>query len=255
MTQAVADSPRIFDVSVREARMCIDRILLVCGLPSGYVHGVREVVLLSQSMGLGGFRALYEGHAGLREGFLDRVVVADAEDGALVVDGAGIHAWVLLPTLMDLGVERARAAGRATLRVSGVTAVHELHVMAGLGKRYGIGAEVSQPDETGGRGQKAVVTLFNTARPRGIDDWDPLLAHAIRYGYPVEAGLWRAIHALSNQALAPDSVVSRRHAGPVILRDDGTLQGRPPADDDMDLNMLRHVPSSQGCASREGQPT
>lgn len=248
MNRQASDPARVFDVSVREARMCIDRILLVCRLPPGYVHGVREVVLLSQSMGLGGFRALYEGHERLREGWLDRVSVVDADDGALVVDGGGIHAWVLLPTLMDLGVERARSAGRATLRVSGVQDLHELHVMAGLGRRYGIGAEVSQPDEATGQGPKAVVTLFNTARPLGIDEWDPLLAQAIRRGYPVDGGLWRAIHALSNEALAPDSVVSRRHAGPVILRDDGTLQGRPPADDDMDLNMLRHVPSSQGCA-------
>ncbi|RZS81314.1 hypothetical protein [Pigmentiphaga kullae] len=248
MNREVVDSPRVFDVSVREARMCIDRILLVCRLPSGYVHGVREVVLLSQSMGLGGFRALYEGYERLREGALERVSVQDADDGVLVVDGGGIHAWVLLPTLMDLGVERARSAGRATLRVSGVQDLHELHVMAALGRRYGTGAEVSQPDKGAGHEQKAVVTLFNTARPLGMDEWDPLLAQAIRHGYPVDGGLWRAIHALSNQALAPDSVVSRRHAGPVILRDDGTLQGRPPADDDMDLNMLRHVPSSQGCA-------
>ena len=113
MNREAVDSPRVFDVSVREARMCIDRILLVCRLPPGYVHSVREVVLLSQSMGLGGFRALYEGYERLREGSLDRVSVQDADDGALVVDGGGIHAWVLLPTLMDLGVERARSAGRA----------------------------------------------------------------------------------------------------------------------------------------------
>jgi hypothetical protein len=38
-------------------------------------------------------------------------------------------------------------------------------------------------------------------------------------------------------------VVSRRHAGPVILQDDGTVLGRLPGDDDFDINMLRKVPA------------
>ena len=62
-----------------------------------------------------------------------------------------------------------------------------------------------------------------------------------KHGYEVAESTWRGMHALSNRALAPDSVVSRRHAGPVVLADDGRLLGRVPGDDDFDMNMLKKV--------------
>ena len=220
---------RTLHVSVREARMCVDRILLTCGLPSGYVHGVRECVLLSQSLGLGGFGHLLTGHAAVRmEGF-ERIRVT-GED-SLMVEGAGLHAWVLLPTLVDLAVDAARRHGSASAQVANVARAEELAVAAALATRYGARIHVE-----GGR-----LGVKHHARPRSAVQWDPLLDAAMRNGYDVEEKLWRAVYALSNTALAPDSVVSRRHAGPVVLADDGSLLGRLPQDDDFDMNMLKKV--------------
>lgn len=217
-------------VSVREARMSVDRILLTCGLPYGYGHGVRECILLSQSLGLGGFKHLLDGHAALRMDAFGAIRATDADDGALKIDGAGLHAWLLLPTLVDLAVDAARRSGSARVRVSNVSAAVELKIAGALASRYG--AEIEG---------EYLLTVKNTSRPRTAEQWDPLLFAAMKDGFEVEESLWRAVHKLSNSALAPDSVVSRRHAGPVILKDDGSFAGRLPGDDDFDMNMLKKV--------------
>ena len=89
--------PRVLSVSVRECRMFVERILLTCGLPSGYVHGVRDCVLLSEALGLGGLRHLLECHATLRMDRFADLRVRESDDGSLEVDGANLHAWLLLP--------------------------------------------------------------------------------------------------------------------------------------------------------------
>ncbi|MBC7802236.1 MAG: hypothetical protein H7Y16_00040 [Candidatus Parcubacteria bacterium] len=220
---------RTLHVSVREARMCVDRILLTCGLPHGYVHGVRECVLLSEALGLGGFKHLYGDHATLQMENFSTIRVTEGDP--LTVDAAGLHAWLLLPTLVDLAVDIARKAGNSRLKVLRVAHREELQVAAGLAKRHGTEFEVSGD----------LLTVQNTSRPRTAEQWDPLLHAAMRDGFDVEETLWRAVHRFSNGALAPDSVVSRRHAGPVILTDDGSIAGRLPQDDDFDLNMLKKV--------------
>lgn len=215
-------------MKVREARLFVGRILLSCGLPPGVVHGVQECVLLSQSLGLGGFRLLLEKHAELVWSAYTSVKVTGEK-----VDGGGIHAWLLLPTLTDLAVDLARRNGSARISVTNVAAPRELQVACALAKRYGARGEISG----------TLLTMTNASRPVSAEQWDPLLDAAMKRGYEVEESTLRGLHALSNRALAPDSVVSRRHAGPVVLADDGKLLGRLPSDDDFDMNMLKKVAS------------
>jgi hypothetical protein len=211
--------------------MSVERILLTRGLPSGAVHGVREAVLMSESLGLGGFRHLLEKPDGLDWNLFADIRTRDLDDGALAIDGGGIHVWLALPTIMDLAVAQARRAGSSVTRVSNVAALQELGVAQALGRRYGAVASVA-----GG-----AISVKNSSRPVSAEQWDPLLWHAMRHGYDVEEALWRDLHRLSNSALAADSVVSRRHAGPVVLQDDGSIKGRVPGDDDFDMNMLKKV--------------
>ena len=128
---------------------------------------------------------------------------------------------------MDL----ARRNGAATLSVANVAFPEELQVACALAKRYGARGSISG----------TLLTMANASRPVTAKQWDPLLDAAMKHGYEVAESTWRGMHALSNRALAPDSVVSRRHAGPVVLADDGRLLGRLPNDDDFDLNMLKKV--------------
>jgi hypothetical protein len=232
---------RLIHVSMRESRMCVDRILLVVGLPSGYVAAVRECVLLSQALRLGGFAHLLAHHGELSMAPFQHLQLTDHQDASVSVDGAGMHAWLLAPTLTDLAVDVARRNGHANFQVRRVIAAGEMHTVAALAVRHGAVAHVAVSAAVGGDAPCATIELSNAPRPRTAEQCDPLLFAAMRDGFAVDEPLWRAIHALSNAALAPDSVVSRRHAGPVILQDDGSIFGRPPADDDFDFNMLRNV--------------
>ena len=215
---------RTLHVSVREARMSVERTLLICGIPGGAVHGVRECVLLSEALGLAGFRYLLQEHASLQWRAFERI-----EFKGTTLDGGGIHAWLLLPTLVDLAVAQARRDGTTSVAVANVLAPQELKVAEALVKRYGAAAEV-----TG-----STLSVRNASRPVTAEQWDPFLLAAFRHGFDVEEGIWRALHSLSNSALAPDSIQSRRHAGPVVVRDDGSIEGRVPQDDDFDMSMLK----------------
>jgi hypothetical protein len=217
---------RTLHVSVREARMSVERTLLTCGVPGGAVHGVRECVLLSEALGLGGFEYLLRHHVTLQWRLFRDVSFQDA-----TLDGGGIHAWLVLPTLVDLAVAEARRGGRAVVTAANVAEPGELKIAEAMARRYGAVAEVS-----GGR-----LCVHNASRPVTMEQWDPLLLAAFRHGFDVEEDTWRALHSLSNRALAPDSVQSRRHAGPVVVNDDGSIQGRLPQDDDFDMSMLKKV--------------
>ena len=239
MTAPVITEGRTIHVSVRESRLVVDRLLLTLGLSKGFIPAVREAVLLSQSMDLGGFSHLHDSHGILASPGPDAIRVQDEAEGSLIIEGQGIHAWLLLPTITDLAVDLARRFGRAKLAITGAQAMEELLVMSALARRHGAHAELSRPAGKTDNASVVCMTVSNRSRPRTLEQWDPLLFAAMRDGFAVDESMWRTLYDLSNRALAPDSVVSRRHAGPVILLDDGTIVGRPPADDDFDPTMLQ----------------
>jgi hypothetical protein len=67
---------------------------------------------------------------------------------------------------------------------------------------------------------------------------DPLLWSLLESGAEIESDLWWRIYHLAKQALATDSIVSRRHAGPMIVNEDGTVIGRKDNDDETDVSFL-----------------
>lgn len=231
----MATSTEFIHVSVREARMAVERILLTCGIAKGYVPAVRDAVLLSQSLGLGGFERLRADRESLVNPALSAMKLHERRPDDLLFDGGGLHAWLVLPTACDLAVAAARRCGRAEMQLRHVVAPGELAVLAALAQRQGAQAQV-QPV-----GDGASVRLSHAPRPRTIEDSDPWLMHAIRHGWPFGREAWREIYALSNKALAPDSVLSRRHAGPVLVDEQGRLVGRVPVDDETDLRTLTSV--------------
>ncbi len=245
MTSADRAGDRSIAMSVREARMYVGRILLTCGLPSGMVHAVTECILTSQSAGYGGFASLLRSYGDLRMDGFARLRLVDVDPCTLDVEAGDVHAWILAPTLIDLAVDTARRQGSATLHVRDVLEAGELRILSHLARRHGALADVAA--DGGERGM--TVTVCNGSPPRHAEQWDPLLMQALKHGYPITEALWRDLHSLSNNALATDSVLSRRHAGPVILLDDGTIVGRQPSDDDFDPNMLKSVTSPPNSAA------
>lgn len=234
---SVSRPHRAFQVALRECRLVTERILLTLGLPQGCIPAIRESIILSHAMGLGGFKHLHDARPTLAQVGYGAMQMKEAAHGALEIDGGRIHAWLIAQTVADLAVDIARRQGSGIVRLVNVSVPEELGVIEGLATRHGARATVETRQQNSDA--VTVVTATNTSRPRDLDHWDPYLANGIRHHFPVDEQLWHALYHLSNAALAPDSVVSRRHAGPVILLDDGTIVGRLPSDDDFDPQMLK----------------
>ncbi len=212
--------PDTLRVMPREMRLMSERILSLTALPKGFALMVGDVVMVSQALGLGGFALL--------ETRLDTLRPADPRalswDGK-VLDAGGQHAWFAVPSALDLlGLMVARGEV-AELEVADALDPGELAIAEALGRRTGLAVTV-----TGTR-------LAAAAAPAG----DPLLQRLLHDGCRIPADLWWRIYALAQSALTPDSVVSRRHAGPVIVTEDGNVIGRTDNDDDTDVSFIASV--------------
>lgn len=223
---------QIMHLSVREVRMIVERILLTTGLPDGFVPAVRDCVLYSQAMGLGGMGALKRDYDLLKSAQPASMKFAFAADGVVELDAAGQHAWVVAPNLIDLVLAEARTGRHSVVRVRDVAEVPELALLRGYGGRFG--AELDINIESG---RIAIGRLIGDR----LDRPDEILNSALTHGMPVPKLLWEELYAKSHEALTPDSIASRRHAGPVMVDEQGRLHGRD--DDDTDFALLGVKPA------------
>jgi hypothetical protein len=241
----------------REIRLVVERLLLLTPLPFGFVPAVRDVVLYSAIAGLGGLPLMLDRLEDLKRADPRALRVAEPEPGRFEVGCGGQHAWVALPSLLDLAAEGVALHGSAVVTVTEVRDPQELLAAAGLGRRQGMlafgaigNAQVAGPCADGVapgwlRNARASATLFAAPMKEPATDLvDPLLARALREGMAVPAALWWQAHHLSNTALAPDTVESRRHAGPIVVMPDGTVVGRKDNDDDTDFSLLTTAATS-----------
>ena len=163
-----------------------------------------------------------------------------AQDVVMYSEKMGLGGFALLEKrLPDLLVEGVAAGRTARVEISNVADPAELGIASGLAGRVGLVVEC----RTGGI---SAVTAIRAAEVS-----DPVLQAALEDGCAVEAEQWWRIYRLAQTALAPDSVVSRRHAGPLIVTEDGKVIGRTDNDDDTDISFLSNVaPSETGEAAR-----
>ncbi|MBS0248912.1 MAG: hypothetical protein JSR61_20040 [Proteobacteria bacterium] len=215
----------------REMRMMTERVFSLSGQPKGFFLMVQDVVMYSQKLGLGGFALLEQRWADLKKADPTRVWVAHEADDSLTLDAAGEQAWFIIPTVIDLMGELAARYGRATVTVINARDAGELRVAADLAARNGLRV-------TFGNGPQPTLTATPFAITGRISEDEPLLWDLLQNGVSLEADQWWRVYALALKALAPDSVVSRRHAGPVIVNDDGSIIGRKDSDDETDLSFL-----------------
>lgn len=252
MTVSPQSDGQTLRISVREARLTLDRIFLAANVHDGLVPAVRDHALASAALGLGGCRMVRDRNAAIGAGDPSRIRMTTDERGPCI-DAFGAHAWLVGATILDLCVDAAQLTGRATLRVRNVADPAELAVLAALAHRHGARVAVCGGDRAkdgangarsdAGRDASADVIIDVTIAdsPHTSAEWDPVLYRALHAGLEVDAGLWWELHRLSNRALSPDTIASRRHAGPVIVTADGQVIGRP-VDDDTDFALLKQGP-------------
>jgi len=156
----------------------------------------------------------------------------DERSDCTVIDANGQHLWCIGATLLDLAID---AAGTATARIEAINvgSGEEAGVLAALAHRQAARVRIRRDPGA------AAVTLevSTTPPPCTLAGWDPVLHRVLREGLPVAATSWWTLHELSNRALSPDTIDSRRHAGPIIVAADGRIIGRP-VDDDTDFALL-----------------
>jgi hypothetical protein len=148
-------------------------------------------------------------------------------EAPLVVDCGGRHAWSVAPALADLAVELACRDGSAMVEACRVRAPEELAVVVALAARHGLGATVTS------EGDRCTIVLEGAPEPAAAE----LVERLRRDGLEVDTRSWWQLYLDSKQALAPDSVRSRRHAGAIMVTEDGRVVGRCD-EEDTDLAIL-----------------
>lgn len=209
----------------REMRMMSERIFSLSGMPRGFVLTLTDVPMLSESLGLGGF-ALLQADMALILAADPRALRVIGSGAALVLDLAGQPAWVALHAICDLAAELVADHGTAQLTVTNATHPGELAVAQPLAGRVGLDLTLTAtPDGA---------TITATPAPAA----DPALATLNQTGLMLDPTLWWQIYETARSALAPDTALSRRHAGVQIVNEDGTVIGRTDNDDDADVSFL-----------------
>lgn len=224
----------------REMRMMAERILSLTNLPKGIFLTMPDHVMFSQGLGLGGFAMLEEAFDELRTAD-PRALAIESEEGAgLVLDCDSQHGWIAAAPVVDLMGELVAAHGSAIVTCVEANHPEELAIVVPLARRAGLDVALNGP---------ATFSATRLDRTGRIADDEPLLWSLLNDGTPIPAELWWRIYEMAKKALAPDTVVSRRHAGPMIVNDDGTVIGRKDNDDETDISFLA---SDAGTAARAG---
>lgn len=251
-------------IQMREARLIIDRILLANGAAKGMLSAIRNAIIASEYIGDEGFRRLNETAAAIDWSAM-AIDVGGSTEASLHVDCKNVHAWIAAPSLLDLAVAECRMKQEAVISVVNVASVEQLSCLAALAHQYGVHlfidinggpashwALTAQGNQTGyilnpasdDAGLKAPIkdtaTIIAINSPKSSHDGagDITKTRILHDGFVVEAELWWQLYAQSKYALSIDTVLSRRHAGTVIVQEDGTVIGGDFDDDESDLRYL-----------------
>lgn len=210
-------------ISLRESRMVLERLMQVARVPEGLVASLRDCALYSAALGLGGFPALTHNLKLIRDAGPLRLTLSDE----CTLDAGGVHAWFAADVVVDLAVAATRCGSERALHVVNVIEPAELGVVAALSHAHGFVASIASQSS-----DKTAIRL----RPARADEQSPL-DRVRREGLQVSSRLWWELFHRSAAALAVDTVTSRRHAGPIIVADDGRVVGRQD-DDETDISLL-----------------
>jgi hypothetical protein len=230
-------------VSVREARIVVERFLSVVGVPMGAVAPIRDVIVDAQALGLPALEHL--GHDLAAPQAFRAVHWSVADPGTVSVDGHGLSACLVAPDVLDLAVAYAHRLGAAVVEVGNVAHPHFLAALTASAHLYGVHLGVGLPSgdlwvargatreplvrlaDAAAGASEGVTRIVCTVVSRGHGDRADSAAvqRALRDGFTVDAELWWTLWDRANQALAPDSMLSRTHAGASVYDDAGRLLG------------------------------
>ena len=212
-------------VSLREMRMVFERLLQVTRIESGLVPALRDCAVYSAALGLGGFSRLTATLETISKA-TPKALSLDVS-GDPVIDCGGQHAWLAADAALELAVENMKTGGSGVVTVRNAKDIGELKVIEALAQRFSLKATVAVDVD------RAAIAVTQAPDPDEI----ALLDKIRRNGVAVDAATWWELYHRSAEALAPDSYLSRRHAGPIIVEADGKVIGRQD-EDETDFSLL-----------------
>lgn len=222
------DAGRTLRLMPREMRMMSERIFSLSAMPRGFALTLTDMPMYSEVLGLGGFALLRDRLPAILAADPRAITVAAEEGAELVLDLGGQPAWIGLNAILDLAAELTARHGRARITVVNAADPAELALAPALAGPVGLALAPFEARGAGASGFDAT-----PAAPG-----DPLIDRVNRNGQHIPEALWWEIYEIARGALAPDTAVSRRHAGVIIVNEDGSVTGRHDNDDDSDMGFL-----------------
>lgn len=134
-------------VSVREAKVVTERLLMLTGLHLGLVPGVRDFLLAAETVGAGAFRFLRDELSTVTDIGVPRLHLARERPGLLEVDGGNHYAPFIGPLLLNLVVLRVRQLGTAGVLIRNVRRPDLLQGLVPLANRRGLLCTVIVPGD------------------------------------------------------------------------------------------------------------
>ncbi|MFJ9174813.1 hypothetical protein [Streptomyces sp. NPDC102360] len=204
------------NVSLRECRLVTGRVLRALGVPRGAVPAARDTTVVAQALGLDALRRLYDDADALRATAALRIHRRTTGPDT-VVDVRGRHALVAAPDLLDLAVALTHRHVKARITVADVARPELLDVLPVQAAEFGVALTVSGGAAPGER-------VLDCAPLQEAASATPL-DHVLRHGLDVSADLWWSLFHLGNEALTPDSDLSRQHTGRSVFDESGRIVG------------------------------
>lgn len=206
--------------SAREFRHIANRLLHARGALRHMVNPVRDVLLFAQASGFDAFTELERTERAIRTYDARVHRIGEAEYSA-----GGQAAYFVAPTVIDLLLVHATdAPGHVTVRDLDGAAV--FGALVEYARVRGLELDAGVHDDRVELTFHAIAHQDAAeAAKHPLDAEGPAMRRALLDGFVADTDqFWRLFHA-SDQALTPDSELSRRHAGSQIYDADGNLIG------------------------------
>ena len=205
--------------SAREMRHMVGRYLHARKCPGYAVNAIRDAIMAAKAEGFDSVTYMEQ----MRELYPTAATnFAVTTNDVTVLDGRGTEAIMLAPAFID-ELSLAFATGTTRVRVKNVPGIAMFSALHEYAAIRGVEYELTVEEQNA-----AVVTGLRVAptpaEPVALAAGQAM-ARILLEGYEMDADqFWRLFHE-SNEALTPDSELSRRHAGSQLYDEDGNLLG------------------------------
>jgi hypothetical protein len=204
----------------------VGRYLHSRGCPGYAVNAVRDAIMAAQAEGFDAVTEMERVRASYPEARTSFIVGRVGE--RLVLDGDATPALLLAPALID-ELALAASAGDSSAVVRNVRGIDMFAALGEYAAVRGVAFRIGPASGAAGDSGESATVAFERTPATPVSPADsaagPAMQRILLDGYELDADqFWRLFHE-SNEALTPDSEISRRHAGSQLYDEQGNLLG------------------------------